>query len=139
MTFQHQFNSRNQEPEAKKEVTTNSVIGNLPTSIQEPMTSQPTPVQARAAVQVTPVQAPAAIQGTPISAQSVVPVATPLKASPPLPLPSILTPPSTMEMSPPSKRKRKRPRYLDDDAPKRRSRCIHRHQPYKYSKDDESD
>ena len=70
------------------------------------------------------------------------PAATPLKAgSPLLPPPDILTPPPTVEMPPPSKQKRKLPRiqfrnYLDDDEPKRRSRRIHRHQPYKYSKDE---
>ena len=93
-----------------------------------------------ATVPATLVHEPAAIQETPISAPSVVPAATPLKASPPLTPLGILTPPPTMEMSPPSKRKRKRPRfqfrnYLGDDAHKRRSRRVHRHQPYKYSKD----
>ena len=107
-----------------------------------PGISQPTPVPPQAAVPATLVDAPAAIQETPISAPSVVPAATPLKASPPLPPPGILTPPSTVEIPPPSKQKRKLPRiqfrsYLDDDdEPKRRSRRIHRHQPYKYSKDE---
>ena len=131
LTFQHQLNSRNQEPKAEKEILTNSLTSNLLRSIQEPGISQPTPVQAQAAVPATLVHVPAAIQETPISAPSVVPAATPLKASPPLPPPGILTPPPTEEMSPPSKQKRKLPRiqfrdYLDDDAPKRRSRRIHR-------------
>ena len=105
------------------------------------MISQPTPVQAQAAVPATLVHAPAVIQETPISEPLVVQVVTPLEASPPLPPPGILTPPPTMEMPPPSKQKQKLPRfkfrnYLDDDAPKRRSRRIHRRQPYKYSKDE---
>ena len=142
LTFQHQLNPRYQEPNAEKEVLTNSLTSNLPRSIQEPVISQPTPVPPQAAVPATLVDAPAAIQETPISAPSVVPAATPLKASPPLPPPGILTPPPTVEMPPPSKQKRKLPRirfrnYLDDDdEPKRRSRRIHRHQPYKYSKDE---
>ena len=143
LTFQHQLNSRNQEPKADKEILTNSLTSNLPRSIQEPVILQPTPVQAQGAVPATLVHAPAAVQQTPISAPSDVPAATPLKASPPLPPPGILTPPPTVKMPPPSKQKRKLPRiqfrnYLDDDAPKRRSRRIHRHQPYKYSNDDES-
>ena len=141
LTFQHQLNSRYQEPKAEKEVLTNSLTSNLPRSIQEPVISQPTPVPPQAAVPATPVDAPAAIQETPISGLSVVPAATPLKASPPLPPPDILTPPPTVEMPPPSKQKRKLQRiqfrnYLDDDELKRRSRRIHRHQPYKYSKDE---
>ena len=142
LTFQHQLNSRYREPNAEKEVLTNSLTSNLPRSIQEPVISQPTPIPPQAAVPATLVDAPAAIQETPISAPSVVPAATPLKASPPLPPPSILTPPPTVEMPPPSKQKRKLPRiqfrnYLDDDdEPKRTSRRIRRHQPYKYSKDE---
>ena len=141
LTFQHQLNSRNQEPKAEKEILTNSLRSNLPTSIQDQAISQPTPAQTQAAIPATLVHAPAAIQETPISAPSVVPAATPLKTSPPLPPPGILTPHPTMEMPPPSKRKRKLPRiqfrnYLDDDTPKRRSRRIHRHQLYKYSKDE---
>ena len=46
LTFQHQLNSRNQEPKAEKEILTNSLTSNLPSSIQEPVISQPTPVQA---------------------------------------------------------------------------------------------
>ena len=141
LMFQHQLNSRNQEPKADKEILTNSLTSNLPRSIQEPVILQPTPVQAQAAGPVTLVHAPAAIQETPISAPSVVPAVTPLKASPPLPPPGISTPPPTVEMPPLSKQKRKLPRiqfrnYSDDDAPKRRSRRIHRHQPFKYSKDE---
>ena len=141
LTFQHQLNSRNQEPKADKGILTISLTSNLPRSIQEPVISLPTLVQAQAAVPATLVHAPAAIQQTPISAPSVVSAATPLKTSPPLPPPDILTPPPTVEMPSPSKQKRKFPRihfrnYLDDDAPKRRSRRIHRHQPYKYSKDE---
>ena len=105
LTFQHQLNSRNQEPKADKEILTNSLTGNLPRSIQEPETSQLTPVQAQAAVPATLVHAPAAIQETPISAPSFVLVATPLKASPPLPTPGILTPLPTMEIPPPLKEK----------------------------------
>ena len=97
LTFQHQLNSRNQEPNAEKEVLTNSLTSNLPRSIQEPEISQPNPVQPQAAVPATLVHAPAAIQETPISAPSVVPAATPLKASPPLPPPGILTPLPTGE------------------------------------------
>ena len=135
--FQHQLNSRNQEPNTEKEI----LRSNLPTPFQEPVISQPTPVQAQAAVPATLVHAPAAIPETPISAPLVVPAATPLKASPPLPPPGILTPPPTVEMPSPSKQKRKLSRiqfrnYLGDDVPKRRSRRIHRHQPYKYSKDE---
>ena len=134
LSFQRQLNSRNQEPKAEKEILTNSLTINLPTPIQEPEISQPTPVQAQAAAPATLVHAPAAIQETPISAPKVVSAATSLKASPPLPQPGILTSPPTMEMPPPSKQKRKLPRiqfrnYLNDDAPKRRSRRIHRHQP----------
>ena len=109
LTFQHQLNSRNQEPKAEKEILTNSLTSNLPTPIQEPEMLQPTPVQAQAAVPATLVHVPAAIQETPISVPSVVPAATPLKASPPLPPPGILTPPPSMEMPPPSRRKRKLP------------------------------
>ena len=36
LTFQQQLNSRNQEPKAEKEILTNSLTSNLPTSIQEP-------------------------------------------------------------------------------------------------------
>ena len=134
LTFQHQLTSRYQEPKAEKEVLTNSLTSNLPRSIQEPVPPQ-------AAVPATLVDAPAAIQETPISAPSVVPAATPLKASPLLPPPDILTPPPTVEMPPPSKQKQKLPRiqfrnYLDDDEPQRKSRRFHRHQPYKYSKDE---
>ena len=141
LTFQRQLNSRYQEPKAEKEVLTISLTSNLPRSIQKLVISQPTPVPPQAAVPATLVDAPAAIQETPISAPSVVPAATPLKASPQLPPPDILTPPPTVEMPPPSKQKRKLPRiqfrnYLDDDEPNRRSRRIHRHQPYKYSKDE---
>ena len=133
LTFQHQFNSRNQEPKAEKDILTNSLTGNLPRSIQGPEISQPNSVQAQAAIPATLVHAPAGIQETPISAPTVVPAATPLKefkASPPLPPPGILTPPTTVETPPPSKQKRKLPRiqfrnYLDDDAPRRRSRRIH--------------
>ena len=137
-TFQQQLNSRNQEPKAEKEILTNSLTSNLPTSIQEPEILQPTPVQAQAAVPATLVHAPCTVQETPISAPSAVPAATPLKASSPLPPHGILTPPPTVEMPPASKQKRKLPRlqfknYLDNDAPKWRSRHIHRHQPYKYS------
>ena len=133
LTFQHQSNSRNQEPNANREILTNSLTSNLPRSIQEPEISQPNSIQPRAAIPATLVHAPAGIQETPISAPTVVPAATPLKASPPLPPPSILTAPPTVEMPPPSKQKRKLPRiqfgnYLDD-APKRRPRRIHRHQP----------
>ena len=46
LTFQHQFNSRNQEPKTKKEILTDSLRSNLPTPIQEPEILQPTPVQA---------------------------------------------------------------------------------------------
>ena len=76
LTFQHQLNSRNQEPKAGKEILTNSLTSNLPRSIQEPEISQLTPVQAQAAVPATLVHPPAAIQETPISAPSVVPAAT---------------------------------------------------------------
>ena len=136
LTFQHQLNSRNQEPNADREILTNSLTSNLPGSIQEPEISQPNSIQPQAAIPATLVHAPAGIQETPISAPTVMPAATPLKASPPLPPPDILAPPPTVEMPPPSKQKRKVPRiefrnYLDDDAPKRRSRRIHRHQPYK--------
>ena len=90
LTFQHHFNSRNQEPEAEKEISANSHTSNLSTSIhdQEPVISQPTTVQAQAAVSATLVRAPAA---------------TLLKASPPLPPPGILTPPPTVKMPPTSK------------------------------------
>ena len=134
LTFQHQLNSRNQEPNAEKEILTNSLKRNLPRSIQEPEISQPNSTQPQAAIPATLVSAP-----------TVVPAVTSLKASPPLPPPGTLTPPPppppTVEMPPPSKQKRKLPRiqfrnYLDDDAPKRRSRRIHRFQPYKYSKDE---
>ena len=141
LTFQHQLNSRNQEPNADREILTNSITSNLPRSIQEPEISQPNSIQPQAAIPATLVHEPAGIQETPISASTVVPAATPLIASPPLPPPCILTPPPTVEMPPPSKQKQKLPRiqfrnYLDDDEPKRRSRRIHRHQPYKYSKDE---
>ena len=132
LTFQHQLNSRNQEPEAEGKKVTYQ-----PPFKTQRLISQPNPVQAQAAVPVTLFHAPAAIQGIPISAPSVVPPATPLKASPPLTPSGILTPSPTVKMLLPSKQKRKLPpfqfrNYLDDDAPKRRSR----RQPFKYSKDE---
>ena len=110
LTFQHQLNSRNQEPNADREILTTCLTSNLPRSIQEPEISQPNSIQPQAAISATLVHAPARIPETPILAPTVVPAATPLKASPPLPPPGILTPPPTVEMPPlPSKQKRKLP------------------------------
>ena len=48
LTFQHQLNSRNQEPNANREILTNSLTRNLPRSIQEPEISQPNSIQPQA-------------------------------------------------------------------------------------------
>ena len=137
LTFQHQLNSSNYARTKSQQRNFDQFSYKQFTKVHS-RTSDITanPVQAQGAVPATLVHAPAAIQETPISAPSVVPAATPLKASPPLPPPGILTPHPTVEMPPPSKQKRKLPRiqfrnYLDDAAPKRRSRRIHRHQPCK--------
>ena len=115
--------------------STNVLTGDLPTainSVQEPPEIIPaTPVQV--STQVTPPQA----LSTMANSSSI--------SSPSLP-PSILTPPPTVEMLSPV-RKRKRPQsvkfvnYLDYEPKKtsRRSRRLHRTSPYKYSQYDEDD
>ena len=136
LTFQHQLNSRNQEPNTDREILTNSLTRTRTRDITAKLNSTASgntsdPSQC----------ASGDTRGSNFSANGC-PAATPLNPSPPLPPPGILTPPPTVKMPPPSKQKRKLPRiqfrsYLDDDdEPKRRSRRIQRHQPYKYSKDE---
>ena len=144
LTFHHQLNSRLKEPEEKeKQILTNQVVA---TPVQAPAVTQvDAPVVIPAASMV---QAPAVIPAVgSVQAQAKMPAvgslqppaAIPVNASTPLVPSSILTPPPTVEV-PSAKRAKKRPRirfknYLDDDLPKRRSRR-HRHEPYKYSKDE---
>ena len=113
LAFKQQLNSIPRElnplySEEQREISNNLLPGHVPPLIQEPVTVQSTAVQTPTTIQVTTAKHPMAAQATPAEAS----------------LPSsILTPPPTVElMSPPKKRKRPRipqlKNYLDDDAQK---------------------
>ena len=140
LTYKHQLNSI---PEAamltqeRKPNSTSDPTGNVSTV--------PVPVQ----------EPPVTIPASPVQAPNVEPtfkaadphLITSMTASTPLPPslpPSMLTPPPTVEMSPPKKRKRPQIRlvnYLDDKPkrPSRQSRRLHRSSHDKYSKTQDED
>ena len=131
LTFKQQLNSRPRElnprySEEQREISSNILPGHVPPLIQESVTVQAV-VETPTTIQVTTAKQPMAAQATPAEASL---------------LSSILTPPPTVElMSPPKKRKRPRipqlKNYLDDDAQKtygpfRRTRRNRKESPYKY-------
>ena len=135
LTYKHQLNSipeaamltQERKPNSTSDPTGN--VSTVPVPVQEP------PVTIPAA----PVQAP---NVEPTFKAADPQLITSMTASTPLPPslpPSMLTPPPTVEMSPPKKRKRPQIRlvnYLDDKPkrPSRQSRRLHRSSHYKYSK-----
>ena len=132
LTYKHQLNSI---PEAamltqeRKPNSTSDPTGNVLT----PVTIPAAPVQA-------PYFEPAVKAADPQLIASMT-ASTPLPPSLP---PSMLTPPPTVEMSPPKKRKRRQIRlvnYLDDKPkrPSRQSRRFHRSSHYKYSETQDED
>ena len=114
-------------------MSSNRLADNVPEPIQEPVAVTVNPVQTPLTVQAVaePVQTPT-VQ-TPVTVK-----ATPAKVLPPS---SISALPPTVEA--PSQRKRKCPRiwlvnYLEeDDRPSRRSRCLRKSHPYKYSQEED--
>ena len=123
------------QPQEPNQISTNVLTGDVPT-VPNPVQEQP---QIRTA---TPVQAPTQVTAP----QAVSTMTTSSSISPPSILPSILTPPPTVESVSPV-RKRTRPQsvkfvnYLDYKPKKasRRSRRLHRNSRYKYSQHDEDD
>ena len=140
LTYKHQLNSipeaamltQERKPNSTSDPTGN--VSTVPVPVQEP------PVTIPAA----PVQAP---NVEPTFKAADPQLITSMAASTPLPPslpPSMLTPPPTVEMSPPKKRKRPQIRlvnYLDDKPkrPSRQSRRLHRSSHYKYSKTQDED
>lgn len=146
LTYKHQLNSIHEaatmltQPQEQEQISTNVLAGNcnlptVPIPVQEPTVILPmTPVQVPTVEPEAKVVAPQAL--------STMVTSTPTPSALPS---SLLTPPPTVDLSPPKKRKRPQIRltnYLDEEEPKgpsRRSRHLHRNSPYKYSKIQEDD
>ena len=123
------------QPQESNQISTNVLTGEVPTA-SNPVQEPPEIIPA------TPVQAPTQVTAPQVLST----MATSSSISSPALLPSILTPPPTVESLSPV-RKRKRPQsvkfvnYLDYEPKRapRRSRRLHRTSPYKHSQYDKDD